>query len=120
MDQANVLRPYEACSDKVTNAKHDLTASFKAAGRVHSYFYGYDNATDRHVLVISNRDASFEAATKDGTILPLEKNEDGFKRVLFIERSIVGGLSSEDAIRLSSGYRDYAALDRDLGEPAMP
>ncbi|MDB5491545.1 MAG: hypothetical protein JWO78_1394 [Micavibrio sp.] len=116
MDQAKVLQPYEVCSDTVTNAKHDLTASFKAAGRVHSYFYGYDKTTDRHVLVISGRDASLEQATKEGTILPLDKNEDAFKRVLLIERGIVGGLPSEDAIRLSSGYRDYASLDRDLGE----
>jgi len=120
MDKAKVLQPYETCNDTVTNAKHDLTASFKAAGRVHSYFYGFDKATDRHVLVISDRDALFEEATKEGTILPLEKHEDGYKRVLFIERSIVGGLPSEDAIRLSSGYRDYEALDRDLGEPALP
>lgn len=120
MDQAKVLRPYEACNDTATDAQHDLTASFKAAGRVHSYFYGYDKVADRHVLVISDRDASFEQAAREGTILPLEKNEDGFKRVLFIERSIVGGLPSEDAIRLSSGYHDYAALDRDLGEPSPP
>ncbi len=119
MDQAKVLQPYESCTETVINATHDLTASFKAAGRVHSYFYGYDKNIDRHVLVICKRDASFEEATQEGTILPLEKDEDGFKRVLFIERSIVGGLPSEDAIRLSSGYHDYAALDRDLGEPVI-
>lgn len=120
MDQAKVLKPSEACNDQVTNAKYDLTAKFKAAGRVHSYFYGYDKATDRHLLVISDRDASFEQAIKQGTILPLDKHEDGHKRVLLIERGIIGGLPSEDAIRLSSGYQDYATLDRDLGEPALP
>lgn len=117
MDQTNVLKSSGACDDKVIDAKHDLTASFKAAGRVHSYFYGYDNTTDRHILVISDRDATFEEATKQGTIVPLEKHEDGHKRVLMIERGIIGGLGSEDAIRLSSGYHDYATLDRDLGEP---
>jgi hypothetical protein len=126
MDRNNVLQGFKEIDTEATTIRDgksiSFAAEFRALGKEHSYHFGYDYDSDRHLLVVAGRDAALRDALNTGTLIDLGKKEGfdaGYNRALLIERAMIGGLPLEDSIRLTGKITDYDALEQGLGEQAV-
>ena len=102
---------------------YEFSTEFRALGKEYSYHFGFDFNSDHRLLVIAGKDASLEDALQNGTVLSLGPNssmDQGYNRTLLIERSMIGGLPLDDAVRLTEAITDYDALEAQLGDASPP
>ena len=100
---------------------YEFSTEFRALGKDHSYHFGFDFNSDQRLLVIAGKESSLEDALQNGTVLSLGSQssmDQGYNRTLLIERSMIGGLPLDDAIRLTEAITDYDALEAQLGDAA--
>ena len=98
---------------------YEFSTEFRALGKDHSYHFGFDFNSDNRLLVIAGKDSSLEDALQNGTVVSLGQNssmDQGYNRTLLIERSMIGGLPLDDAVRLTEAITDYDALEAQLGD----
>lgn len=127
MDRNSVLQGFRETDMEVNvtvgNRAIEFASEFCAKGRDHSFHFGYDYGTDRHILAIGGLDQGAGEALKNGVLIDIDKDagfEGGYNRSLLIERAMIGGLPLDDAARLTEAITDYDTLERELGDASAP
>jgi hypothetical protein len=127
MDRNNILQRFREVDTEVNitvgNREISFASEFLAKGQAHSFHFGYDYESDRHILAIGAKDDGAAAALENGTLVDIPRDagfEGGYNRAILTERAMIGGLPLEDAVRLTEAISDYAELESALGTAEAP